>query len=245
MSRHAWLTPDDAPGAAQCRTVFIPGGLHYEAAFRGAYLLLCNPENWERVGAQTPEACADAFQAAFFQTLDNWEVCPVIPIMGEIRLLTHNPEPASWFPCDGAFLAPGLYPELFAAIGYTFGSGIEQSFALPDLRGRVVVGTGSGGGLTPRALADQGGEETHVLIDNEMPAHDHTINHNHAGSRSYVSFAQGTGAGDNLLRDDAGSAIVTASVSAASGAAGSDAAHENMPPFIALDYYIYVGDTYA
>ncbi len=241
MSRLSWLTPEDAPGAAQCRTVFIPDGLHYQAAFRGAYLLLCNPENWEEHGAQTPETCADAFQSAFFETLDNWRECEVSGlIIGEIRAIAVSTPPDDWLACDGSAKNKITYGALFAAIGSAFGQA-GDNFYLPDLRSRLIVGTGTGTGLTDRVIADQGGEEAHQLSAAEMPAHDHTINHNHAGNRNFISFAQGSGAGDVLLRQTAGTAGVTAAHSGSSGSAGSDSAHENMPPFLAVPYYIYAG----
>lgn len=68
MSRLAWLTPDDAPTTINCWRVFIPAGEEYEAAFRGALLLLANPDNWEQFGTQTPEDVAQAFLEAWFDT---------------------------------------------------------------------------------------------------------------------------------------------------------------------------------
>jgi len=242
--RHGWLTPDSLPSGTRCITLNVPDDDDFWAMLKGAIVPLFDSSQFEEYGTLTPEQCAQWW--VDWDAANDWSECPVSGlIIGEIRLLTANPNVNSWFPCDGASLAPGLYPELFAAIGYTYGQGIEESFKLPDLRGRVVVATGSGSGLTTRAVNDQGGEETHVLTDAEMPSHDHTIGHNHAGTRSFVSFGQGTNPGAALLQQGAGTATVTAALTANSGAAGSDTPHENMPPFIALDYYIYVGDTYA
>lgn len=73
MSRHAWLTPDDSPGTLVCHPVLVPSGQAYEAAFRGAMLLLADPENWEKIGTVDPQTVADAFFEAFMQTVDQWE----------------------------------------------------------------------------------------------------------------------------------------------------------------------------
>lgn len=67
-----WLTPDDLPGDSVERPVFVPSGDAYEAAFRGAMLNLCDPENWEKYGDVDPETAAAAFWAAFLQTEAAW-----------------------------------------------------------------------------------------------------------------------------------------------------------------------------
>lgn len=74
MSRQAWLTPDDAPGTLVCHQVFVPAGMEYEAALKGALLLLAEVHNWEKVGTSEPQDIADAFFAAFMATVDAWEV---------------------------------------------------------------------------------------------------------------------------------------------------------------------------
>ncbi len=247
MSRHAWLTPDDTPGAAICRPVYIPSGEAYEAALRGALLLLCDTFNWEEHGTQTPQDVSAAFYDAFLSTLDNWGDCSQEGnnfVVGEIRIIPTLEYPPGWILCDGSILYADEYPLLFQAVGATFGGDGVSTFGIPDLRGRMPISTGTGSGLTERVIGDTGGEESHQLAESELPAHDHTINHNHAGNRSFVSFAQGSAAGANLLRDTAGTAGVTTAHSGASGNAGGDGSHENMPPFLALPYLIYTGIEY-
>lgn len=66
------------------------------------------------------------------------------------------------------------YAALFALIGTTYGAGDgATTFNLPDLRGRGAIGVGQGAGLTNRVLAAKGGEESHVLVNGEMPVHGH------------------------------------------------------------------------
>jgi microcystin-dependent protein len=83
--------------------------------------------------------------------------------------------PAGWLLCDGTSYPTATYPDLFAAISYTWG-GSGASFNVPDLRSRVTVGAGdgTGPGLTNRILATTGGEETHPLTVAELAAHNHT-----------------------------------------------------------------------
>ena len=160
---------------------------------------------------------------------------PVVFIPGEVKLYAGVAIPTDWAVCDGSLLLVASYPELFAAISNTFGGDGITDFALPDLRGRVPVGTGTGAGLTARALSDTGGAETHQLVEAELPAHDHS-----------VSIDVDTGAkteGDPTLILSA-QPIYSEDPPAASlggvqeSSVGSDTPHENMPPFISLNYII-------
>ena len=99
---------------------------------------------------------------------------------------------------------------------------VHETFAAPDMRGRMPIGVGTGVGLSARALAATGGAETHQLTEAELAAHDHTYDKSPA-----------------IRADIGGGAIVTATLtSTASGSTGGDTAHENMSPFIALNYII-------
>ena len=84
--------------------------------------------------------------------------------------------PDGWLLCDGSTLdsvTNTKYAKLYSVIGTTFGGTGASDFKVPDNRGRVTVGVGSGSGLTTRALGDSGGAEDKDL------SHTHTINHNH------------------------------------------------------------------
>jgi len=82
--------------------------------------------------------------------------------------------PAGWLDCDGAAVSRVFYSELFAVIGVTWGPGDGvNTFNVPDLRGRTILGVGDGAGLTPRTLAEAGGAEDHQLTVAELPAHSH------------------------------------------------------------------------
>lgn len=98
-----------------------------------------------------------------------------------------------WLFCDGSSLVRATYPELFTAIGVTYGSASGSTFTLPDLRGRVPVGAGTGSGLTARVLGVSGGVET---TPNVVPAHDHSMSattgtesadHSHSGGTAGAS----------------------------------------------------------
>lgn len=105
MSRLAWLTPVDAPGELVPHIVYTPGGLWYDAAVRGALLLLADPVNWELFGATNdPQTVADAYMQGFALTLRDWDK-PMWNGEGSL-LATHefyssvsvNQDTDGWFP---------------------------------------------------------------------------------------------------------------------------------------------------
>ena len=72
------------------------------------------------------------------------------PFIGQITIFPYNFEPRGWALCDGRLLPIAQYTALFSLLGTTYGGDGRTTFALPDLRGRIVVGIGNGPGLTPK-----------------------------------------------------------------------------------------------
>src|SRR6187399_1257120 len=97
------------------------------------------------------------------------------PFLAEIVMFAGNFAPRGWAFCQGQILAISQNTALFSLLGTTYGGNGQTTFALPDLRGRVPVGTGQGPGLPTMDLGQVGGEPTHTLITTEMPAHQHAL----------------------------------------------------------------------
>jgi len=97
------------------------------------------------------------------------------PYVGEIILTGFTFAPVGYAFCDGQLLPISQYETLFQLIGTTYGGDGQVTFALPDLRGRVAIGTGQGLGLTGYSLADSGGTETIIVTVPQMPPHTHAI----------------------------------------------------------------------
>lgn len=141
-------------------------------------------------------------------------------------------EPDGWFDCNGRVLNRLTYTNLFNAIGYTYSTiygGTDLSFNIPDTRGRVSVGLGSGSGLTTRALGSTGGEETHTLTENEMPRHSHSLTrraNNDAGAFDTGDTHQDESSAATTDRADLGPFNTNNT--------GGSLPHNNMQPFIAL-----------
>jgi microcystin-dependent protein len=171
--------------------------------------------------------------------------------IGEVKLFAGVSPPSGWLLCDGTSYSTTAFASLFAIIGYVYG-GAGGNFNVPDLRGKVPVGAS---GSFP--LASTGGEQTHLLVTGEMPTHNHTdTGHGHsAGTES----AQHTHANPTALAGAVGSAVTVfggggglTNTGVESGAhshtinagaaaitnTGGGGAHNNMQPYLSLNYII-------
>ena len=172
--------------------------------------------------------------------------------------------PTGWLACDGSSLLRASYPALFAKIGTTWGSADATHFNVPDLRGRSVIGSGTGSGLTARTLGTQNiGAETVALSTAELAAHTHgagtLVNanesaHTHPGLnvgggavkvvmdaaagavRRNIAYTAGDGTG-NEFGVNAGSAH-THTISGSTSSSGSGTAHNNMQPSAVINWGI-------
>jgi len=125
---------------------------------------------------------------------------------------------------------------LYNAIGYTYG-GSGNNFNIPDIRGRVPIGTGTGIGLSPRTLGNTGGEETHILSINEMPTHSHTSNA--IGGTIGLITSNSANTASTGLDTTTGEPNLFASIPALTiNNTGGSNSHNNMQPFIILNYLI-------
>lgn len=166
--------------------------------------------------------------------------------------LNTNPSDTNWLICDGKAISRTTYATLFALVGTTWGAGDgSTTFNLPDFRGRVPLGgnnaslpNAKNASYATRNLAATGGEESHVLITAELPVHTHTLTdpgHFHASnSGSFVTSTAGADAGTTgtNYRTEANTASATTGITIAN--TGSDAAHENMPPFLVANFIMKV-----
>lgn len=158
--------------------------------------------------------------------------------IGDIRLFAGTFAPRGWVLCNGALLSISTYETLFALIGTTYGGDGQNTFAVPDLRGRVPVGKGAGPGLTPRVLGQVFGSENVTLLAAQMPQHTHTLNATTAARTSPQAagrlFAQ-TGT-DNLYGPLPASGPQPQAMAAnAVSAAGQSQPHSNIMPSMAIN----------
>src|SRR3954470_11528121 len=97
------------------------------------------------------------------------------PFIGEIVMFAGNFAPRNWAFCQGQLMSIAQNTALFSLLGTTYGGNGQTTFGLPDLRGRVPVGQGTGPGLANVILGESAGETNHTLISTEMPMHNHLV----------------------------------------------------------------------
>lgn len=160
------------------------------------------------------------------------------PFVGEMRYFGFNFPPKNWAMCNGQIMSISQNEALFSLLGTTYGGNGVQTFALPDLRGRVAVGMGQGLGLSQYSQGQQGGQENHTLLTTEMPAHNHTV----ACSSSMVPSGGPTSPQNNFwTRENNGDApyqkgttgLVSMAPSAVQSTSGSQP-HENRQPLLVV-----------
>ena len=157
------------------------------------------------------------------------------PYIGEIRLFGFNFPPRGWAKCDGTLLSINQNQALYSILGTAYGGDGRTDFALPDLRGRSPLHKDTG-----IPLGDQGGEESVTLTTTEIPNHTHSV------------AVAATGANSN---DPTGRLLGQASVYASSsnltpmsstsiGSGGGGQGHNNMQPFLVVNFCIAVEGTF-
>src|SRR5512141_2176538 len=95
------------------------------------------------------------------------------PFIGEIRIFGGNFAPAGWAFCSGQLMPISENDALFNLIGTTYGGDGQNTFALPNLQGRLPMHTGTGAGLSTRMIGESGGVETVTLTSQQIPTHSH------------------------------------------------------------------------
>lgn len=153
------------------------------------------------------------------------------PFVGQIDIVAFNFAPAGWAECDGSLRAISQYEALFNLIGTTYGGDGESTFALPDLRGRMAIHQGNG-----HVIGQSAGEETVTLTLNQIPAHSHAVLV--GGAADSLSPSSTTwGSSPTNLYSSTGTNPVAMS-SAAIGAVGGGQPHDNIPPYLTVNFII-------
>lgn len=163
---------------------------------------------------------------AVYDALQNIEntAGDTLPV-GSISAYSGENIPTNWLKCNGQAVSRTDYAELFKAIGTTYGSGDgSTTFNLPDLSERVVVGNNGDGKFS---LGSTGGEKEHTLVTTELP--------------KYLNMPYGdSGSGESAFLGSAVYVAASKRGSVAINIGGTNEPHNNMQPYIALNYIIKV-----
>jgi microcystin-dependent protein len=161
------------------------------------------------------------------------------PFLAEIKVFGFNFAPRGWAPCSGQLLPISQYTALFSLIGTYYGGDGRSTFQLPNLNGRVPMHTGQGPGLQLRSLGETGGVPSVTLLEGEMPTHNHR-----AKARSALGTNAKIPVNNIALAESQGNhayGAVEKEVNLSPneiGFAGGSQPHNNLMPYLTLNYCI-------
>jgi microcystin-dependent protein len=165
--------------------------------------------------------------------------------IAEIRMFGGTFAPRSWAFCAGQLLAISQNTALFSLLGTTYGGNGQTTFALPDFRGRVAVGTGQGPGLSNISLGEVSGTPSVTLTANQMPVHTHAITNTlamqAAGDGTLGTDATNRRVGPGAFYSASAADLVNMaplSGSITMGNAGGSQPFSIMPPYLGMNYII-------
>jgi len=170
------------------------------------------------------------------------------PYVGEIRMFGGNFAPVGWAFCNGQLLPISENETLFNLIGTTYGGDGQETFGLPNLNGRVPVHMGTATTGTTYVIGQMAGVESVTLTVNQMPAHQHNIN----GELTLTTRGDSSGnfsSPDNhaigiaplkkfFSKTSSGLKMAPLASTTSIGSAGGSQPHENMQPYLAINFII-------
>ncbi len=167
--------------------------------------------------------------------------------LGQIQTFGFNFAPKGWALCNGQIMSIQQNAALFSLLGTTYGGNGTTTFALPDLRGRASLHMGQGPGLSNYAEGEASGSENVTLISSQMPVHNHIMqaskNSTSATPSSHV-LAPGVATSDGSPVNAYGTVIDTTLAPNAVGIAGGSQPHNNMQPYLVINWCIALSGIY-
>ncbi|RRJ91350.1 phage tail protein [Flavobacterium macacae] len=171
--------------------------------------------------------------------------------LGIIKLFAGTFVPQNYLACNGQLLPIQQYAAVFSLLGTTYGGDGVSTFALPDLRSRIPVGTGQGPGLSNFVQGQKSGTEQITLLANNLPAHNHPVtgsvkiptNDSNADAESPDGAYLGTPE-QSIYSSTTNGFAADAVTQLATGVVGNNVPVSVMQPYLALNYIICVNGVY-
>jgi microcystin-dependent protein len=162
--------------------------------------------------------------------------------VGEIRILGCNFAPVGWALCNGQLMPISQNTALFSLLGTFYGGDGRTTFALPNLQGCAPLHQGQGSGLSLYSIGQTGGESAVTLLTSQIPSHNHTINCSTSNGASTSPagniYAESKVGRQGENRYSAGIGSGAALNPLASSSSGQTSPHNNMPPYLTLNFCI-------
>jgi microcystin-dependent protein len=171
---------------------------------------------------------------------------PLTPFVGQIMPAGFGIIPKGWALCNGAIFPIQQYQALFSLLGVTYGGDGIRTFALPDLRGRAIMGSNLGS-VPPGQIS---GTENVTLTSQQLPSHNHllqaaTTEGGGRGGIPPVGHLFGTNkAPANSIFQPVGGTEIALAPSTNVAPAGGNQFHNNMQPYLAVNYLIAISGIY-
>ena len=169
------------------------------------------------------------------------------PFLAEIRIFPFNFAPKGWAFCAGQVLPISQNTALFSLLGTTYGGDGKSNFALPNMQGNAPMFWGQGPGLSLHDIGETGGSQTVTLLQSEIPAHSHNV----MADNLFDGTAPSPGPTLCFAKASTGtpySNVTNTNVvqfnDNAIAPAGGDQAHNNMQPYLTLNYCIALQGVY-
>jgi microcystin-dependent protein len=166
------------------------------------------------------------------------------PFVAEIRIFPSNFASKGWAFCNGQLLPISQNTALFSLLGTTYGGDGKSNFALPNLQGSAPMHPGQGPGLSLHDLGETGGSDTGsdtvTLLQSEMPAYPHgwTASNAQATNQSPVNEMFAGGVGSINMYAPTSPASITQLNPGVLPVAGGNQPHNNMMPYLTLNFII-------
>lgn len=168
------------------------------------------------------------------------------PFVAEIRIFPFNFAPKGWAFCDGQILPLSQNTALFSLLGTTYGGDGKSNFALPNMQGNAPMHPGQGPGLSLHDLGETGGSDTVSLLESEIPSHSHALL-----AAPNPALVATPGPTVTLARSRTVTAYIAPSGQSlvnmsdqTLAPAGGDQPHNNMQPYLTLNFCIALQGVY-